>query len=152
MPHIHELIDYTISVFIIHDNQILLVEHPRYDKWLPIGGHIELDETPEQALFREIDEESGLNVRILSDKPDGDEPDQQYLLRPNYLDVHDANPPHRHVAFIYFGVSDSSAFRKSAEHTDMRWVAADNLENPQYHLAPHLLFYARAAFAAAKTS
>lgn len=44
MPHIHELYDFTITVFIVHDGRVLLVNHPKYDKWIPMGGHIELDE------------------------------------------------------------------------------------------------------------
>ena len=41
-----------------------------YNKWIPMGGHIELDEDVEAALYREIKEETGLQVEILSKKPD----------------------------------------------------------------------------------
>jgi 8-oxo-dGTP diphosphatase len=70
MPHIHHLYDYTITVFIVNKSeQVLLVNHPRYDMWIPMGGHIELDEDPEQALYREIAEETGLDVTIMANKP-----------------------------------------------------------------------------------
>jgi ADP-ribose pyrophosphatase YjhB (NUDIX family) len=52
MPHIHELYDFVVTVFIVHKDKVLLVHHPRYGKWIPMGGHIELDEDPEEALFR----------------------------------------------------------------------------------------------------
>lgn len=67
MPHIHDKYDFVITVFIVYKDKVLLVHHPRYDKWIPMGGHIELDEDPEQALFREIKEETGLEVEIFSE-------------------------------------------------------------------------------------
>ena len=69
MPHIHDLYDFVVSVFIVHKNKILLVYHKNYQEWLPIGGHIELNEDPEQALYREIQEECGLKVKILAETP-----------------------------------------------------------------------------------
>ena len=36
---------------------------------LPLGGHIELHEDPEQAALREAKEESGLEVELLGERP-----------------------------------------------------------------------------------
>ena len=49
MPHIHEKIDFDSDVFIVHDNKVLLRKHDKYKMWLAVGGHIELDEDPNQA-------------------------------------------------------------------------------------------------------
>ena len=46
MAHIHEKIDFTVAIFVVHDGKILLIHHRKLDKWLPLGGHIELDEDP----------------------------------------------------------------------------------------------------------
>ena len=32
------------------------------DKWVGVGGHFELDETPEECLLREVKEETGLTL------------------------------------------------------------------------------------------
>src|SRR5687767_9813032 len=56
MAHIHEKIDFTVAVFIVQDARVLLVHHRKLNKWLPIGGHIELEEDPEQAALREAQE------------------------------------------------------------------------------------------------
>ncbi|HET6925151.1 MAG TPA: NUDIX domain-containing protein [Candidatus Saccharimonadales bacterium] len=149
MPHIHELYDFTVAVFIVHDGKVLLVNHPRYNKWIPPGGHIELDEDPEQALYREIEEETGLKVEILSTKPVVESPETKFILTPNYVDVHEANLPHRHIALTYFARAASPDFRLSAEHTDMRWFMPDELEKPEYKLSPAVQFYAREALNAA---
>jgi len=72
MPHIHKLIDYTVALFIRHKNKVLLIHHKKLDRWLPPGGHIELDEDPDQGLFRELEEETGLkkgHFDLLTTKP-----------------------------------------------------------------------------------
>lgn len=42
MPHIHDKIDFTADVFIVHKNKVLLCMHDKYHMWLCVGGHIEL--------------------------------------------------------------------------------------------------------------
>jgi 8-oxo-dGTP diphosphatase len=53
------------SAVIIKDNQILLVRISDRGKswWCLPGGTIEPDETPEQAILREMDEELNLKVK-----------------------------------------------------------------------------------------
>ena len=46
MPHIHEKIDFTVEVFIVHKDTVLLRMHDKVKKWLGPGGHIELHEDP----------------------------------------------------------------------------------------------------------
>ena len=67
MPHIHELIDFVVDIYIVYKDKVLLIHHKELKKWLPIGGHIELDEDPEEALFREVKEECGLEIEVLGD-------------------------------------------------------------------------------------
>lgn len=151
LPHLNELYDFTITVFIVHDGSVLLVDHPRYKKWIPIGGHIEPDEDPETALFREISEETGLKVTIMSRRPDFDAPGNKALLTPNYLDVHEANPPHQHISLTYFGIARTAEFVISDEHDDMKWFTADELVEKQYNLSSAVKFYSLSAIELAKT-
>ena len=53
MPHIHDKIDFTVAIFVVQQAKVLLVHHRALNKWLPLGGHIELDEDPEQAALRD---------------------------------------------------------------------------------------------------
>jgi len=150
MPHIHELYDFVVTPFIVHEDKVLLVNHPRYNKWIPPGGHIELDEDPEEALYREIEEETGLEVKILSTKPSVDSPGIKPLPAPNYVEVHEANAPHKHIALIYFAVTKTDAFRLSGEHTAMKWFTLEELEEAEYALPPSTKFYAREAITLSK--
>ncbi len=151
MPHIHKLIDFVITAVIVHDDKVLLVHHPRYQRWLTPGGHIELDEDPEQALYREIAEETGLEVEIMSQKPVDLTSEHKFLLRPNLLDIHHANPPHRHIGLVYFARSKTADFVKSDEHEDMRWFNTIELHAPKYGISKEVIFYAEAALELAKS-
>jgi 8-oxo-dGTP pyrophosphatase MutT (NUDIX family) len=152
MPHIHEKYDFVISAFIVHDNKVLLVNHPRYNKWLPVGGHIELDEDPEQALIREIKEETGLEVEILADKPVLEQNDTKFVYTPRYIDVHEANPPHKHIALVYFATSKNNKHVLSAEHTEIRWLGINDLDKPLFALSKSVKFYCVQALSAANTN
>ena len=80
MAHIHEKIDFTVAIFVVHDGKVLLIHHRRLDKWLPLGGHIELDEDPEIAALREAKEESGLDVELIGERPPTTEPGTRALI------------------------------------------------------------------------
>lgn len=145
MPHIHEQYDFVVSLLIVYKGKVLLVNHPRYDKWLSPGGHVELDEDPEQTIYREAQEETGLEIELLTEKPGIDSPGTKFLPTPNYFDVHDANPPHKHIGLVYFARAKSDAATLSDEHKEMRWFSSDELRDEKYSLDPALQFYAKEA-------
>ena len=151
MPHIHELYDFVVSVFIVHRDRVLLIDHKKYDEWLPIGGHIELNEDPEQALFREIREECGLTVKILAGKPDVAHAGVKPILTPSYIDAHRIGDVHKHIAFIYFAVARSDKVRlHEREHREYRWVSEKDLSSKKLKLTRSILFYSRQALKAAR--
>ena len=150
MPHIHKLYDFVVTVFIVHRDRVLLVDHKKYDEWLPIGGHVELDEDPETALFKEIREECGLKVRLLAHKPAIGHAGVKPIFTPSFVDVHRITRVHKHIAFIYFAVSKSGKVRlDEREHRAYRWVAAKDLASKELKLTRSILFYSRAALRAA---
>ncbi len=59
---------FTASALIQNDEgKVLLVYHKKLDVWLYPGGHIEANETPDEALVREVKEETGLDVEIIGE-------------------------------------------------------------------------------------
>lgn len=143
MPHIHEKYDFVVTLVIVYRSKLLLVNHPRYDRWITPGGHIELDEDPEQTLYREAREETGLEIELLATKPDVEAPGMKFLPTPNYLDVHDANAPHKHIGLVYFARATSDKFVLSAEHKEMKWFSLEELQEPGYGITADIIFYAR---------
>ncbi len=151
MPHIHKLYDFVVSVFIVHKDKVLLIYHKKYNEWLPIGGHIELDEDPEQALYREIREESGLKVKILSTAPKINHKGVKPIPAPDFVDVHTIGGHHKHIAFIYFGVSATSRVKlHTREHREFRWLSEKGLLDPGLNLIRSIYFYSLEALKRAR--
>jgi 8-oxo-dGTP pyrophosphatase MutT (NUDIX family) len=85
MAHIHEMIDMTVSVYIVRDGAVLLHHHAKTGKWLPPGGHIELDEDPNEAAIREAKEETGFDVELAGTVPvTSDVDDERELVPPRW--------------------------------------------------------------------
>src|ERR1035441_7739895 len=101
MAHIHEKIDFTVAIFVIHQGKVLVIHHRNLNKWLPLGGHIELDEDPETAALREAKEESGLEVELFGERPPTTEPGTRAPIAQRFLDIHRINATHEHIRMIY---------------------------------------------------
>ena len=146
MAHIHEKIDFTVAIFVVHEGKILLIHHRNLDKWLPLGGHIELDEDPETAALREAWEESGLEVELLGERPPTTEPGTRALIAPRFLDIHRISDTHEHIGMIYWARPKSGALKLSAaEHHDIRWCSAADLDDLQPPMTAAVKWYCRAA-------
>lgn len=134
MPHIHEKIDFTVSLFLVRDAQVLLIHHRKLGKWLPIGGHVELDEDPEQAAIREAREESGLEIEIVGERPPVTEEGTRALIAPRFLDIHRISATHQHIGMIYFARPIAGETTLAPlEHHAIRWcshAALDELTPP----------------------
>jgi mutator protein MutT len=56
-----------VGAIIFRDDAVLLIQRgrePSYGKWSIPGGAVELGETLQEAVFREVSEEVGLEVRV----------------------------------------------------------------------------------------
>lgn len=153
MAHIFYDLDFTVAVFIVRHGRVLLVRHRKLEKWLPIGGHIEIGENPEEAALREALEESGLQIELVGARPPREFPGTKILTAPSYLDVHDISGDHRHIGLIYFARSAAGTPQLAeAEHHDIRWFTSDELAAPEWAVPEAIQFYAAEALAALATS
>ncbi|MDA7916370.1 NUDIX domain-containing protein [Verrucomicrobia bacterium] len=130
MPHIHDKIDFTVAIFIVQDAKVLVIHHRKLKKWLPIGGHIELDEDPEQAALRESKEESGLDVELIGERPPTTEDGTRALISPRFLDIHRISETHEHIGMIYWARPKTGEVTLAEEeHHDIRWCSANELDD-----------------------
>jgi len=59
-------LDIVVAGYLVKDGKVLLVDHKLLNCWLPVGGHIDKNETPDDALRREVKEElDGLEIEFL---------------------------------------------------------------------------------------
>ena len=146
MAHIHEKIDFTVAIFVVHEGKILVIHHRNLDRWLPLGGHVELDEDPEQAALREAKEESGLDVELLGERPPTTSQGTRALIAPRFLDIHRITDTHEHIGMIYWARPKNGTLTLSAsEHHDIRWCSAADLDDLQPPMTAAVKWYCRAA-------
>ena len=147
MPHIHDKIDFTVAIFVVHAGRILLIHHRKLDKWLPLGGHIELDEDPETAALREAREECGFEVELVGERPPTTEPGTRALIAPRFLDIHRISDTHEHIGMIYWARPKDSAQAQCAteEHHEIRWCSSEDLDQLQPPMSNAVKWYCRKA-------
>jgi 8-oxo-dGTP pyrophosphatase MutT (NUDIX family) len=146
MAHIHEKIDFTVAIFVVRDGKVLLIHHRKLDQWLPLGGHIELDEDPETAALREAKEESGLEVELVGERPPTTGPGTRALIAPRFLDIHRITETHEHIGMIYWArPKDGTLSLSAGEHHDIRWCSAGELDRLEPPMSRAVKWYCRKA-------
>ena len=125
-------LDLVVAGYIIHKNRVLLIQHKKLDLWLPVGGHIEKDETPDDALFREIKEEVGIDVEILNclNFPiQGNT--KKNLANPFHVNVHSVKD-HDHCCLYYICKAiNPEKLKINSELKSYRWFSKEDL-NKEY--------------------
>lgn len=156
MPHLHEKIDFTVQVFIVHDNKVLLRRHDKYKIWIGPGGHIELDEDPTQAAVREAKEEVGLDIKLVDEYFDKRKlalnNKKSELMPPRFLHRHHTSDTHEHVDLVYFATTDNAEIKQGeGEISDeIKWFTKDELADLKYGIDEDVTYYAQAALKAIK--
>jgi ADP-ribose pyrophosphatase YjhB (NUDIX family) len=122
--------DLVVAGYIVHNNKVLLIHHKKLDKWIPPGGHIDENETPDDALKREMKEELNLEIEILgrNDIPGGGNIVKQ-LSVPFYVNVHNVGD-HNHCCFFYLCKPKNTETLEieKKEVNDYSWFSLEDLE------------------------
>jgi 8-oxo-dGTP pyrophosphatase MutT (NUDIX family) len=142
---------FTATTFVVRDGQVLLHCHPKQKLWLPPGGHIERDELPHDAAVREVEEETGLRVRLHSEDLAAaltEEMECGVVPQPAFVLVEDINPFHQHIDFIYFArlEGEEGADRSASEGRGFRWFRPEALDGED-GVPPNVVAGARRAIA-----
>ena len=151
MAHINYYMDFTVDVFIVCQNKVLLRMHEKYKKWLGVGGHIDPGEDPNEAAVREVKEEVGLDVKLhKSSTPTLSHKGYRELIPPAFMNRHDINETHEHVALVFFAVSDIDKLHihEGAEKAECRWFTKEELNDES--ILTHIQHYARTALEKAR--
>lgn len=141
MPHIHTKSgqhDVTVSAYIIRRGEdsewrCLVHMHKKIDMLMQIGGHIELDQTPWQAIVVELREEAGyepaeLDIAQWAVVPKLDRTITHPL--PLLMNTHMAGETHYHSDTCYGFVARNVPHHAAAEgeSSDLRWLTLLELQ------------------------
>ena len=130
---------FTATGFVFDDDgKILMVKHKKLGVWLPPGGHIDENELPCDAVVREVFEETGVKVQVISSGRDDANPYCRELALPLeiLLEDIDGDGTHNHIDMIYLCRAESSVLApQEAEVDGIGWfspsqvIELDTFEN-----------------------
>jgi len=127
---------FTATAFIVDSkSRTLLLWHKRLQRWMPPGGHIDPDETPQEAARRECKEETGLDVEIVGDAQEDlfteNAHEGEMLKKPIAMLLENIpaspernEPAHQHMDFLYLArpLDEAQDIQLAKEEGDeVRW-------------------------------
>lgn len=121
-------IDLVVTGFVFSNDKVLLIHHNKLNLWLPIGGHIEENETFDNALKREIKEETNLDIEILNMPIIPLEGNiKENLATPFYANVHPVGD-HDHCSLFYIcGALNPEELKINKELKAYAWFSKEDL-------------------------
>lgn len=128
---------FTVSIYIVRKDKVLLHLHKKAKKILPLGGHIELNELPEEACIREAQEESGLKITLYNSSNNqlGNSCElagEKLLVNPMYTILGEVNPEHYHIDFVYYANANSfDIVPGDGESNLIKWYTKEDLKNAE---------------------
>jgi len=98
--------EFTATGLVFNESgHILMIKHKKQGKWLPPGGHVNENELPCKAVVREVLEETGVSVQVLSSTPGLDLSDYVVKELPMPLRIICADVEgtglHNHIDLLY---------------------------------------------------
>ncbi len=150
MAHIHEKIDWTVSVFIVNKDKVLLRMHEKYQTLLAVGGHIELHEDPLTAAKREVMEEVGLAIHIVGEDKEQLFCDGRWKLRtlprPAHMNIHRISDTHQHIDIIYYATTEHTDIIPENPDDTWEWLTKEEMETRE-DILRDIKYYAIGALA-----
>jgi 8-oxo-dGTP pyrophosphatase MutT (NUDIX family) len=133
---------FTATAFVVDShNRVLLLWHKRLERWMPPGGHVDPDETPEDASARECKEETGLDVEIVGESQENmfaHNPHEGRMLKKpfallleNIPESRERNEPmHQHMDFVFIARpihEEQETTLALEEGSKLRWFSREEI-------------------------
>ena len=134
---------FTATAFIVDSlSRTLLIHHKRLERWMPPGGHVDEDETPEETALRECKEETGLDVDIIGGAQEDlftEDPSEGHMLKKPIAMLLEhipeseerGEPAHQHMDFLFLARpldETQRAVLAEEEGHEMRWFTREEIE------------------------
>ncbi len=123
---------FCVSVYVYNEieQKFLLVKHKKMGLWVQPGGHVEKDESMEEAAIREVYEETGLNIELLGIR----KPRNCDYLLPLAIQKNLVKEDHIHMDFVYASrVKGKNELVQNTEETDgIKWYSLDEINDSNF--------------------
>lgn len=124
---------FTVSVYVVNNHRVLLHKHKKAHILLPVGGHIDLNELPEEAAVREVLEEAGIRVELYDvDSLKGQDVNterEKILINPVHTVWGEVEKGHEHIDFVFYAKSTPEELKPGENESDiLKWYSESELE------------------------
>jgi ADP-ribose pyrophosphatase YjhB (NUDIX family) len=119
------ILNIRVGAIIIKDGKFLMVENDRFDHMYSVGGRLKFGETTEEAVVREVYEETGVKMEI----------DRLGFIHENFFPgdslVKRGNVVHEISFFYYMKVPDDfepecNSFTEDGNKEHLVWISPDH--------------------------
>lgn len=124
---------YAATTFVYRDGRFAIHWHEKVKKWLPPGGHIEENELPHDAALREVEEELGIGVKLISKKQNDFK--IKTIPMPLAIIVEEIDESHCHVDFIYAAVAKNGSINEKFKFVSIEEAITINAPEDVIELA-----------------
>lgn len=109
----------SVYVFDPKTKKFLMIKHKKVGKWLEPGGHIELNEDPEEAGLREVFEETGIKVKLIGKRY----PREEDYITPIAVQKNVIKENHIHIDLVYlaYPFENQTEVQNTIETDGLKW-------------------------------
>ncbi|GGG83200.1 NUDIX hydrolase [Paenibacillus radicis (ex Gao et al. 2016)] len=126
--------EFSATVYVLSESRDSLMfvrrrKPPFIGSFLPPGGHLDENETPDEAALREVLEETGYPIKLLSAAQH--EPLEDVvtaLAAPLAIQLEPIDDEHDHIDFIYLGQVTGDSVELSEEEEGGVWLTVEQLD------------------------
>ncbi len=125
------LVNLSVGCLLEFDNKFLLLHRSNEDLWEPCKGHVEINESYEDTIKRELKEETNIeNFKIIN---------KIGLLKFRFFDKKNNSYKERNIMYFHVKVFDNKILL-SKEHDDYVWLEKESfLEKLKFEDVKNLL-------------
>lgn len=117
--------NYRVGAIIINENKVLMVKSNREPYYYSVGGRVNLHESMEQALIREVHEETGILFEI----------DRMGYIHENFFTL-DSTGEHFHEISIYYYMKPidnylliNESLTEDGIEEKLEWISLKDIKN-----------------------
>ena len=123
--------NYRVGAIIIHNEKVLLMRNPEVPYLYTVGGRVSYDETTEEAVIREVLEETGVKLDV----------DRPVFFQEQFFNE-EVTGEHFHEVAVYYLMKDRnnldnlrcSSVTERGVSEELVWIPLDELE--KYYIVP----------------
>ena len=119
--------NYRVGAIILNKTKLLMAYNRSFDQYYTVGGRVKLHETSEEAMLREIYEETGVKAEI----------DNLGFIQENFYKMN--NAPYHELSFFYYikpfdyDLINFDSIKCDGDAEELRWVDINDLPDGEFY-------------------